>query len=464
MADEAKSGKMPISPAVRKRLQKCFEHGNRLMNQGEHDYANEMFTQCLLGDPGNMIYIQTFLGNLRLKYENNKKGSKMAFLKGAGNKAALKKSEIRKKWDDVMKQAAEMLKLNPWDSNALVSMSNAVGELGYTDAELAYLKLALENNPNHPDINRRAGEILADRNEFDQAIACFNRVLKAKPDDREVQRMISNLSVERTIKKGRYEEQEVSKSKLDTPTEAADSGVPEPSPEEKLEKRIRKNPDDKFAYLDLADIHSQSDNLKKAEEIYQWGLKSLPEDSDLKDRLLDIQRRRLRKKVNEIKQQYEQDPKPELKEKFFAKKKELEEKTLQWNAYRVELSPQNPHYHYEYGVSLQAAGQYKEAIAEFQQAKRDTTRQGESLLALGQCFQQIKQYPLAMKHYQQAVEQLTDQQLEYKKKAYYLGAKLALGLKKYDLAEELASQLAEIDFSYKDVSDLLDKIAQRSQN
>jgi tetratricopeptide (TPR) repeat protein len=350
-----------------------------------------------------------------------------------------------------------MLKLNPWDSAALVSMSNAVGELGYEDAELAYLKLALENNPENPELNRRAGDLLAERSEYDQAISCYNRVLKAKPDDRETQKAISNLSVERTIKKGRYDEQDVSKSKVDQSKPTAESDHPEPSPEEKLEKRIRKNPEDKFAYLDLGDIHEQADNLKKAEEVYQWGLKSLPEDSDMQSRLLDTQRRRLLKKVNQIKAEFEKAPKPELKEQFFAKKKELEKKTLEWNAYRVELSPNNPLYQYEYGLTLQSTGNYKEAI-------RDTTRQGESLLALGQCFQQIKQYPLAMKHYQQAVECLDDQQLDYKKKAYYLGAKLALGLKKYDLAEELASNLAEIDFSYKDVSDLLDKIAERSQN
>jgi len=45
-----------ISPATRKRLQLCFERANKLMAQQDHDYAHELFTQCVLGDPGNIFY------------------------------------------------------------------------------------------------------------------------------------------------------------------------------------------------------------------------------------------------------------------------------------------------------------------------------------------------------------------------------------------------------------------------
>ena len=88
---------------------------------------------------------------------------------------------------------------------------------------------------------------------------------------------------------------------------------------------------------------------------------------------------------------------------------------------------------------------------------------GQCLLALGQCFQQIKQYPLASLHYDQALGKLNEQS-EDMKKALYLGARLAFGLNDLAKASKLANQLAAIDFSYKDVGDLLDKIAQKSNN
>ncbi|MBQ4203178.1 MAG: hypothetical protein II655_05715, partial [Thermoguttaceae bacterium] len=99
----------------------------------------------------------------------------------------------------------------------------------------------------------------------------------------------------------------------------------------------------------------------------------------------------------------------------------------------------------------------------FQTAKPDQSIAGKCLLALAQCFQQIKQYRLALKHYDQAVEVL-DQQGEEIKKALYYGARLALGLEDYEKADNYANQLAEIDFSYKDVGGLLDKIAEKRNN
>jgi hypothetical protein len=62
-----KAGIPTISPAKRKRLQQCYEHANRQMQQDNYDYAAELFTQCVAGDPSNFIYLQSFLSNLKKK-------------------------------------------------------------------------------------------------------------------------------------------------------------------------------------------------------------------------------------------------------------------------------------------------------------------------------------------------------------------------------------------------------------
>ena len=78
-----------ISPAVRARLQKCFEYGNQKMQIGDHDYATEMFAQCVVGDPSNLLYMNSFIANLRVKFGNVKKKSSFGFLKKAA-KAVLR--------------------------------------------------------------------------------------------------------------------------------------------------------------------------------------------------------------------------------------------------------------------------------------------------------------------------------------------------------------------------------------
>ena len=64
-----------VSSAVRQRLQTVFEHAQRSAEKADYGYAHDLYTQCMVDDPANLIYLQHFLGNLGQKYGNNKKGS-----------------------------------------------------------------------------------------------------------------------------------------------------------------------------------------------------------------------------------------------------------------------------------------------------------------------------------------------------------------------------------------------------
>ena len=80
--DEATAASpVSLTPAARQRLQQLFDHATRSAEKKDHDYANDLFTQCVVGDPGNIVYLQSFLANLQNKYKNNKKGSKLGSLK-----------------------------------------------------------------------------------------------------------------------------------------------------------------------------------------------------------------------------------------------------------------------------------------------------------------------------------------------------------------------------------------------
>ena len=74
-------------------------------------------------------------------------------------------------------------------------------------------------------------------------------------------------------------------------------------------------------------------------------------------------------------------------------------------------------------------GQYNEAIALFQQAKSEPRRRGLCLLALGQCFQRIKQNRLAMTHYEQAISEIPERDETNHRQALYLAGKMAADLK-----------------------------------
>ncbi|MDR1959096.1 MAG: tetratricopeptide repeat protein [Planctomycetaceae bacterium] len=468
MSNELESDE--ISPAVRARLQECYEYGNRKMTQGDFDYATEMFSQCVTADPGNIMYLQAFILNLHRKYNDNKKGSSMMFIKGAGIKRAVNSALGKGKWTDVIKNGVEMLKLNPWDTATLMAMGKACLELGHNIVGLAYYKHAVEANPNDVETNRTSAKALAEIDEFDHAISCWNRVLKVKPNDEEARKTIGDLMVEKTIRKGKYDSSLEDKS-VKGRTEKLESKIQyeeqvKLSPEEEFEKKLRKEPENEEIYLDYYDYYFQANQIKKAEDVLIRLLKVVDTPRN-QMKLLECQRHRLLDDVTKIKNDYEATDKPEIKEKlkplFFKRKEELEKKTEELYHKRVAETPGNAGYRYDLGQMYLQQKKFKEAITQFQAAKSDISLLGDCLLALGQCFQQIKQYKLAMTHYAQAAETIQDDG-ETKKKTLLLAAKLAFGLKDYEQADFYASKLAGIDFSYKDVGELLDKIANVRQN
>jgi tetratricopeptide (TPR) repeat protein len=454
------SNEPPKNPVNREKLQQLFAHGNKQMSIGSHDYANEMFIQCVLSDPGNPIYFKSFLANLKKKYGDKKKKGLITFITGSGKKI------LSKKPDQVFKAAVETLKSNPWDVNAFISAGGACEELGHHDVAIEYYKAAVESEPFHLDANRICGAALREIADYDGALACVHRILKAKPGDQDAEKLRKDLTVEKTIHKGKYATGDSSQVR----DAATKPGIAEDEDVmgrpltylEQVEKRIKKNPNDIANYLELAQYFYQQADYEKSEHYYLQSVQLSKNSPDLTERLLDTQKQKLHAKVLALKEEFEKIREESIKTEFYKTKEEYDAKNLELARHRIQYHPNHAGYHFEYGVLLQQRKQIKEAITEFQLAKTEVTRKGECLLALGQCFQLIKQAKLAMTHYQDAVVSLPDG--EHKKKALYLAAKLAFELEDYGKSEEYGLQLAAIDFSYKDLGELLDKVNQKRHN
>ncbi|MBR5627170.1 MAG: tetratricopeptide repeat protein, partial [Thermoguttaceae bacterium] len=272
----------------------------------------------------------------------------------------------------------------------------------------------------------------------------------------EAGKKISDLMMEQTIQKVQS-----NKGGAKEPVEADDpkAGL---TVEDQCEKRIKKDPKDREAYLELADYSFQRGNYRKVEDAYRRALREFPDDPAFSLGLLEIQRTRAREDYNRAKTIYDKNPSDDMKEKLQKQKADLDQKSLALIQAKLVQSPDSSQLHFELGQFLMKHGQSKEAITEFQAAKADVSMKGDCLLALAQCFQHIKQYRLAMSHYEQAIASLAEG--ESLKQALYLATRLACGLNKFDEADDFANRLAAIDFSYKDIGDLLDKIAEKRHN
>ena len=208
------------SPALRKRLQKLFEAGNKQGSQDKFDYASDLYTECVRGDPGNLEYLQSFMTNLHKKYGSAKKLGPMVQFKERGARAALKKAIAQCDWDEAIQQGFAVLLVNPWDVPTLTAMATACGGImtqegpsaavTYGDCELYYLKCAFDTFPkDKPDyeVCRQLAEALTKRERYVEAINFWHKVELARPDDELPKRSIATLTVlQHQAKDPKYED------------------------------------------------------------------------------------------------------------------------------------------------------------------------------------------------------------------------------------------------------------------
>ena len=386
-------------------------------------------------------------------------------MKERGARSAIKKAIAQSEWFEVIHNGVAVLKVNPWDVHTLVAMASASeglwaasGATGFSECETVYLKSALDVNPKDPVVNRLCGIALGKRRLFDQAISCWHRVEQARPDDEEPKRAIASLAVEKTIVK----------SDGNDPTKITARGQPGSQQqshdnltlEERLRRRLVKDPKDLSACNELVQLLVNADRYREAEEALNQAIEVSKGDLELREKLNDVQVRHLRHRYKQADQRAKESGGEEAKTELKKLYKALNQKLLDVAKQHAERSPNNLAYNFDLAVQYQLLGQYNEAIKEFQIARNDPRRKGVCMLALGKCFERIKQYRLAMEHYEAAIQEIPERDPENKKKALYYAGRLAFELKDRPKAERHLNVLASMDYAYRDVSALLDKLTE----
>ena len=445
-----------LSPAERSRLAQCFNRGTQSAPTNS-DYAIEMFAICVNGDPGNAVYLQGLLGVLKRKF-GSKKGGGLTSLWSAGSRAGLKKLAATAQWREIIKQGVDILKANPSDHGCLLSMAEACGNLMLPDAQGVYLKAALDAAPMDPEVNRQCAKFAANQGQFDQAIACWVRISNVKGLGEEAQREIARLQVEKTIVAGQGMSGRPGAAGGAKPAGGPQAGAAPSDRIAELKRAIQEKPADIDPYLELADLVERDVSAEEAEKILVQALAASGNDLKVREHMEDRHLRWARHKVMIAEQRLREEDTADHRATLERLKSAQLKHEIEVYGARCERYPENLTWKYELALRLKAGGNYAEAIHGFQEVLHDARRKGAVSLELGECFQKIKQYQLAMTNYQVAVETLTDRELDLRKRALYRAGVLATGLNDIDAAQKHLSALAGLDFGYRDVAARLDKL------
>jgi tetratricopeptide (TPR) repeat protein len=443
------------TPELQRRLQQNYEKGIQNLKQRNFDYATEMFSQCVQGDPGNLEYVKAFIDNLQRKYNNNKKGGSFGGFKGMGSRTALKKAIAKEDWNAGIKAGLDLLQINPWDIDALRKIAKAAAGLGCYEVQINYLKMALDASPDpgDPEINRESADALQALELFDQATICWERVKKYHPNNEEAQSAIADIHANKM--------KAVHGTKEGIRPGKKDAEGPAGTREDELKERIDADPADVGAASELAELYARGERYADAEKVLAKSLEATGGDIKVRENLEDMRLRRVRHTTMLADKKVEQDPTDENKKEALRQLTEQTKIELEIFGARSTRYPGNTNYKFEFGLRLRMFGKYREAIQAFQEASGDPKRRAAVHTELARCFEAIKQYSLAITNYIHSLEHMGDRDKELKKKALYRIGVLAMDKMvppDLDKAEKYLTELASRDFGYKDVSERLDKI------
>ncbi len=439
-----------LSSGERSRLLQCYRTG---MQAGDPRYAIDMFAMCVAGDPGNVVFLQAFLGALRQKFGAKKSTAFASFMNTSG-RSSMKKAATNANWREVVKLGVNALKSNPADHTCLLFMAEACENLMMPECQAVYLRAALDAAPADIEVNRQCSRFAASQGHFDQAIECWRRIARVKSMAEESEREIARLSVEKTIAAGHGLTGRPG-AKQTSDGGAAGAGL---SRRAKLEQAVRDNPTEIDNYLELADVLEQEATIEDAEKVLTKALAASGNALKVQEHIEDRQLRWGRAKLMLAEKRLEAEDSPDNRLAVEKLKTASVRQEIHIFETRCRRYPDNVTWKYELALRLKVAGKVQEAIRHFQESLKDVRRKGVISLELGECFQAIKQYQLAMQNYEAAIEVLTDREIELRKRALYRAGVLAAALKDTDTAQKHLSAVATLDFGYRDVAQRLDKL------
>lgn len=469
MADNDPTLLPPPSPDQRKISAAMFEKANQVIASGNYDYGIQLLISCCKLDPANIVYRQTLRRTEKTKFNNNLRGSRLAWLSSSAAKARIKAAKRGRNYLKLLEHAEEVLAKNPWDIGPQMDMAEAADALGLSDLAVWVLEQARQKDPNLVALNRSLARLYEKRGNFAQAIALWELVRKVDPSDIEASHKSKDLAASETIQRGQYEQVATNQGQTQHGDPQLVAGPA--SPAERLAReaatiqtRINADPTKASGYLDLAALYRRHNQLDKAHEALRQGLGPTGNHFQLTLELADLELEPFRQNLTLTEEKLQTDPEnAELRQIRLDIRKEINTRESDLFRMKADRFPTELIHRLELGLRLLRAGQLDEAIRELQMAKADPRHGWRALMYLGYCFKNRNNWRLARRNFEEALQGLPPQDSAARKDILFMLANGCAEAGELAEAVELGHELANMDFSYREIGRLLEEWQSRLQ-
>ena len=390
------------------RLQKQITAADQQLKTNPQ-YAIEVLAGILVRNPG-CIEVRRTLRKAQKALHGTKKGL------FDGITGALTSGKIAKAVEAdplaAIVAAEEVLAKKPIDSNANKTIALAAIKLEFHElAAFAYEELCA-NEPTQIQHFVDLANVWIAGGENDNALNAADKGLKLFPGNGDLQEAVRKASVNKTMKKGNWEDKGDFQSKLKDKDEAlrldqsartvTDSATALAQAAE-LAQKIQASPDSLDLYRDIVRMFLIAEDLDSSIAWLQRGRMTTlgKADTSLERQESDLIIRRYERNSKQLREAITANPADAASKDALAKNEtELNDFRLKTSIALVERYPNDFGYRYELGALLLAANRLEDAVQQLQYAQRNPKFRQPALLAIGRAFSQGGKYDLA-------IEQLT---------------------------------------------------------
>ncbi len=449
-----------------------FEKARKVAETGNFDYAIEMYLDGLRYAPEALQEGHLPLCELALqrKGKGGKKPTMVERVKHLRGKSPLEQ----------MLNAEYLFARDPDHLPYAEAILKAAVAGGYTKTAtwLANLIFQTTNVADKPSVQTYIllKDCYLDLGQFDKAFAACQRACRLRPDDGDLAEECKNISAELTMARGKYDtegdfRQSIKDSDAQAKLYAQDRVVKTEdyrlSAVQDARKKLIQNPSlskNIFEFAEaLADL--QNDEAENQAIGFLENAYKTKNDFSFKQRAGLLRIKQFRRKIRQA--QVVLDAKPgdaQAKAELEGLITQLNNFELQHYRLCIQNYPTDLNLKYEYGVRLLHNEQYNEAIPMLQEAQKDPRRKITAMDKIGYCFFMKGWFTDAIDVFKQAIDSYEIKDDSISKELRYNLARAYEENGNTQEALEIYRKIAQLDFTFKDVSQRVDKLRNKQTN
>lgn len=424
-----------MTPATRLRLQKVWEEARALVEKTplDVDQLHLLLADCAAADPGNTVYVDALLMNLRRLRGKSSLAQTFSFWKSKKLSKEFAAAAGQQDWETTLRLGPAALREAAAPNTALLTLAQACAACDYPQSEMRYLQEALHLRSDDVAAQKQYARALTRHGRFDQAAVAWNTCAQADPKDGEARSLLEIL--------------------LGPPLDQAAM-----SRLQQLESAAAARPEEVQNHLALSAAQVGARQFDDAERSVAKAQSLAGGDLSVREQAEEVPLARLRHQVAIAQRLAQRDPSPAFQLLLRQWREELGRLEIATLNARCERFPGDKRLTLELAIRLKRIDNFSGAISRLEEIRGIPELQPAVLRELGECWQHLRQFDRALDFYRRAIEASQGSESDETRLARYRLAVLATSLGKPAEARQELTLILVGDPGFKDARERLDKL------